>query len=249
MLLSPVFERRNRGLCSDCSQGQSASLLWFPNWKTVLLDRRTVSSISKYASQHPCHALPIQHVSFNFNFILFAWTWIEGCGMCRSWCLCGDQRISQGNCSPASLSPGDWTQAVSDHRAVSAALSRTCSHRYVCYNHLLLLGRSKEGSWGHYWKANGDLSGNKQMKLSSHAQSIFLFLLGKELLPHPGRPLPLPFLCSILTLCGSGGVTQCCTLCYNEQFMEETAAQTEKVTTLLAECIGNDTPCGWLLRG
>lgn len=66
MLLSPVFERKNRGLCSDCSQGQSASLLWFPNWKTVLLDRRTVSSISKYASQHPLHALPIQHVSFNF---------------------------------------------------------------------------------------------------------------------------------------------------------------------------------------
>lgn len=177
--------------------------------------------------------------------------------MCRPWRLCGDQRISHahGNCSPPSLSPGDWTQAVSlrykysDHRAVSAALSRTCSHRWVCYNHLLLPGRSEEGSWGHSWKANRDLSGNGQMKLSSHTQSIFLFLLGKELSSHPGRHLPLPFLCSTLTLCGSGGVTQCCTLCYNEQFMEETAAQTETVTTLLAECTGNDTPCGWLLRG
>lgn len=87
------------------------------------------------------------------------------------------------------------------------------------------------------------------MKVSSHTQSIFLFLLGKELMPYPGRH-PLPSLCSILTLCGSGGVTQSVVFHIdNEQFMEETAAQTEMVTTLLAEWLGSDTPCGWLLRG
>lgn len=255
MLLSPVCKRRSRSLCSNCFQNQSASMVWSPNWKAVLLDIRTISSPS--TSKHPIHALSVQPVFFNFiclfclwedellNMNLYvvtlAWRPNKTHGNCLSPSLCMSWGLDLGCPS--------WTQAQLPTE-VFLLLYWACVFVNVCiiisscsqegvsvyYNQLLLPGRSEEGNMGHDWKASIVLSSHEQMKSSSRTQSIFLFLLGKELLLPLGDIYPLLSLCSIFILCESSGVIQSVEYCiYNELFMEENATQTEMVAILLGE--------------